>query len=264
MKSLLILMLVLSTCFAYSAESKNSTKTSQTKLKKPIPAAIVSHELFNDYKKEYKSKTAIENLKVKTLNLKQKAMPLLTYVMKSSEFPDKNRWLATFMVGRIMGKKSANFLSKFAYHPNWMLRLASLKALLALKQVQFKGIYTRLLKDEAMIVRLQALENIRVLDLKGLAPYVWSMLYDKKNYSGDKGTRRRGEIVKTIIKTMGDLEFSKAKKPMLTMIQNKKYKDIHEELDYALEKVTGKSSPEGDITLKKHFWRSEGLKETTI
>ena len=163
-----------------------------------------------------------------------------------------------------MGKKSAAYLSKFTSHPNWMLRLASLKALMSLEQKQFKGIYSRMLKDKAMIVRLQALETIKQFKLKELAPYVWSMLYDKKNYSGSKGERKRGNIIRNIIKTIGDLDFQKAQKPMLAMIQKKKYRDIHEELDYSLSKIMKKSSPKGNMSVKKHFWKSEYLKLQTI
>lgn len=233
-------------------------------LQKPVPKIVKENPLYKMYKKNYKAKSALENLKKKTLDQKQKAVPVLTYVMKTKGFPDNNRWVATFMLGRIMGVKSAPFISKFAFHPNWMLRLASLKTLLALDQKEMKGVYTKLLKDKAMIVRVQALENIRKMKLKELAPYVWAMLYDKKNYVASEGSRKRGNIVKTIIKTMGDLDFSKARKPMLTMIQKKKYSDIHEELDYALSKISTKPSPKGNLSVKKHYWNKMAISEQTI
>ncbi len=267
MKSLLILFVAIVASNSFAATVKKLPLKKETKkvvLDKPIPKAILNHPLYKDYTKKYKSKKAVQNLKAKTIKLKQKAVPLLTYVMKSKNFPDKNRWVATFLLGRIMGVKSAAYLSKFAFHPNWMMRLASLKSLLALKQTKYKGVYTRLLKDKAMIVRLQALENIRQLKLKELAPYVWAMLYNKDNYSGSDGSRKRGEIIRTIIKTTGELGFNKAKKPMLSMIQKKRYQDIHDELDYALTKVTGKKSPDGNLILKKHFWKAQATKDLTI
>lgn len=247
-----------------SKEANKSQQIKKAKIQKPVPAAIKSNPLYKLYTKKYKTKSALEGLKKKTLAEKQKAVPVLTYVMKTDSFPENNRWVATFMLGRIMGVKSAPFISKFAFHPNWMLRLASLKTLLALKQTKFKGLYTRLLKDKAMIVRVQALENIRTLKITELAPYVWAMLYDKKNYVSSEGTRKRGSIIKTIIKTMGDLDFKKAKKPMLTMIQKKKYSDIHEELDYALSKISNKASPTGNISIKKHFWKKQAVSSEVI
>lgn len=229
---------------------------------KEAPASSENLDIL--YKRKYSSKVGLKMLKEKTLAQAQKAVPTLTKVMKSSDYPDKNRWIATFMLGRIMGKKSAPFISKFAFHPNWMLRLASLKTLLALGQKQFKGVYARALKDDAMIVRLQALENIRSMELNDLAPHVWAMLYDKSNYAGQKGDRKRAHIIKQVISLMGDLKFEKAKKPMLSMIQNKKYKDIFEELDYSLNKLTGKESPQGDVSLKKRYWSRLALKGKTL
>jgi hypothetical protein len=266
MKSLLFLVVAIATSnlFAIPAKKLNSKTAKKVVIEKPVPKNILNHPLYKEYLKKHTSKKSLEELKKKTMDLKQESVPLLTYVMKSKNFSDKNRWVATFLLGRIMGVKSARYLSKFATHPNWMLRLASLKTLLALKQTQYKGLYTRMLKDKAMIVRLQALETIRQLDLKELAPYVWAMLYNKDNYSGSNGSRKRGEIIRTVIKTTGELGFDKAKKPMMTMIQKKRYKDIHDELDYALTKVTGKKSPEGNISLKKHFWKAESTKEITI
>lgn len=216
------------------------------------------------YKRKYSSKVGLKMLKDKTLALKQKAVPTLIKVMKSADYPDKNRWIATFMLGRIMGKKSGEFISKFAFHPNWMLRLASLKVLLALDQKQFKGIYVRALKDNAMIVRMQAMENIKQMDLKELAPYVWAMLYDKSNYAGQSGDRKRSHIIKQVISLVGDLEFKKAEKPMLEMIQKKKYRDIFEELDYSLNKLTGKESPKGNMGIKKRYWTRLALKDKTF
>ena len=258
MKNVLFLFLILGMFNSEAAVQKAD------KLIKPVPESIQKHELFPAFLRKYKGKDGLASLRKRTLAQKNKAVPLLTYVMKSKRFPDKNRWVATFALGQIMGVKAAPYLSKFTSHPNWMMRLASLKTLMSLDQKQFKGIYTRLLTDKAMIVRLQALETIKQFQLKSLAPYVWAMLYDKNNYSGAKGGRKRGEIIRSIVKTVGDLGFKKAVKPMMQMIQKKKYKDIHGELDYALSAILGKSSPDGDISLKKHFWGREYQKTITL
>lgn len=237
-----------------AALQKSNPRSAQPSLKMQSTPVATDSELLALYKRKYKTKLQYQELKNQTMSLTQKAVPALVKVIKSSDYPDKNRWIAMFMLGRIMGKKSANFISKFSAHPNWMLRLASLKVLLALDQKQFQGIYTRLLKDKAMIVRHQALENIRKLNLSQLAPYVWAMLYDKSNYAGSEGERKRAHIIKQAIKTVGDLKFEKSKKPMLKMISDKKYKDIAQELDYSLNKLSDKQSPDGNIKSKIHFW----------
>lgn len=238
---------------------RNNTKVNSKKVTAPaMPmqsmAASNDTELLELYKRKYKTKVQYQELKNQTLALTQKAVPALVKVIKSADYPDKNRWIAMFMLGRVMGKKSANFISKFSAHPNWMMRLASLKVLLALDQKQYKGIYTRLLKDKAMIVRHQALENIRKLNLNSLAPYVWAMLYDKSNYAGSEGERKRAHIIKQAIRAVGDLGFEKSKSPMLKMIRDSKYKDVAQELDYSLNKLSEKKSPDGNIKSKIHFW----------
>ena len=234
--------------------SSLSRKNAKTNIPMKPSASVSASELDKLYKIKYTKNSQYQDLKNKTLSLTQKAVPTLTKVIKSSVYPDKNRWIAMFMLGRIMGKKSANFVSKFSAHPNWMLRLASLKVLLALQQKQYKGLYTRMLKDKAMIVRHQALENIKQLNLSELAPYVWAMLYDKSNYAGTTGARKRSHIIKEAIKVVGDLNFEESKKPMLTMIKNNKYKDVFVELDYSLNKLSEKQSPDGGIKEKQRFW----------
>lgn len=212
----------------------------------------------------YKVKTDTKVLKSKTLAEKSKAVPTLVKVMKSSAYPEENRWLATFMLGKIMGKKSSKFISKFSSHKEWLMRLASLKALLALEEKQYKGIYARALKDKALVVKTQALENIRSMNLQTLAPYVWAMLYDKENYKGNEGTMKRSHLIRDVIKTVGDLKFAKAKEPLFKMIQSKKYQDIFPELDYALEKITSLKSPTDGINSKKHFWSRQALSSIKI
>lgn len=216
------------------------------------------------YRVSSTNKAYLLKLKAESLKLAQDAVPTLVKVMKSKDFPDENRWIATFMLGRIMGVKSAKYISKFANHPNWMMRLASLKVLLHLEQRSFKGIYARALEDKSLIVRHQALQNIKEMQLKELAPYVWKMLYNRDNYVGGKGARKRSNIIADAIKTVGDLELEKAKSPMLKMITKKKYRDVHDELDYSLSKLYKKQSPEGTLEVKKNYWSKIAISELTI
>lgn len=185
---------------------------------------------------------------------RQKAVPVLIKVMKEDKYPEQNRWQATMLLGQIMGKKSAPFIAKFIDHPHWMMRVASLKALLALKQDKYHHVYAKGLKDSSLIVRVQALDNISKMKITPLAPQVWSMMYDQSNYSGDAGTRKRTSIVKSIIRTVGDVRFVKAKAPLAKLIQKPKYKDLIDDLDYSLEKITGETSPNSNDDQRRKFW----------
>lgn len=200
-------------------------------------------------------------LKRHTLKHRQKAVPLLIKVMKESKFPEQNRWHATMLLGQIMGKQSAPFIAKFADHPHWMMRVASLKALLALKQDSYHNVYRKSLQDPSLIVRVQALDNISQMNIKPLAPAVWGMMYDGTNYSGDAGNRKRTSIVKSIIRTLGDLKFEKAKGALARLIQKPKYQDLVEDLDYSLEKITGLSSP-NKADERRKFWSKHAVAGT--
>jgi HEAT repeat protein len=193
-------------------------------------------------------------LKAMAFSLKQKSVPTLIKVMKDGAFPEKNRWHATMLLGQVMGKKSAPFIARFAEHPSWMMRVASLKALAALDMREYHGVYARALNDSSLIVRVQALDNISHMKLSKLAPNVWNMMYDQTNYTGSAGKRKRTSIVRSIIRTVGDLKYAPAKTALTKLIQKPKYQDLVEDLDYSLESITGKTSPNTNVQTRRSFW----------
>jgi hypothetical protein len=192
---------------------------------------------------------------------KQKAVPVLIKVMKESKYPEQNRWHATMFLAQIMGSKSAPFIAKFASHPHWMMRVASLKALLGLRQADYHAVYSKALRDPSLIVRVQALDNISQMKINKLAPEVWNMMYDQSNYTGDKGSRKRTSIVKSIIRTVGDVKYKEAQKPLAKLIQKPKYQDLIEDIDYSLEKITGETSP-NSVTERRKFWSKVSLTQS--
>ena len=193
-------------------------------------------------------------IKRHTLKHRQKAVPVLIKVMKESKFPEQNRWQATMLLGQVMGKKSAPFIAKFIDHPHWMMRVACLKALLGLRQDTYHAVYAKALKDSSLIVRVQALDNISQMNIHSMAPQVWNMMYDQSNYTGNAGNRKRTSIVRSIIRTIGDVRFTKAKAPLTKLIQKPKYQDLIEDLDYSLEKITGEVSPNSSVAARRDFW----------
>jgi len=261
-RSVLIVLSLSLSVNIFAAKSKSNAPQSKI-LTSSSKGNAVRSILINQFKRNLKAKE-ISDLKKQALNYAGKAIPALVYIMKSSEFPDRNRWVATFLVGQIMGKKSGPFISKFLSHPNWVLRMASLKTLLALKLKNYGDLYGKALKDKSFIVRKQALENIRKFGLEKQAPVVWSMLYDKRNYYNPKdGGKKRTNLIKEAIKTVGELKFEKAKGPLLSMVQKEKYKDIFPEIDYSLTRITGKNSPDS-LKLKKRFWRKVAISNQTF
>lgn len=227
----------------------------------------LKEELLKKYMAPLATKFQMQELKKETLKYGQHSVEALIEVTKNGKYPDKNRWMATFLLGQVMGEKSAPYLAKFLQHPHWVMRMASLKTLLALKQKNYYKNYAMLLSDESFLVRTQALENIRQLKTVEAAPQVWAMLYDKKNYdipsiNGKPMKSKRSQIIKSVILTIGELKFDKAKGPLITMIQKDRYKDIFPEIDKSLSLITGQASPQ-DVGKKKIFWQRMRL-DTTI
>lgn len=202
------------------------------------------------------NKTVFGRVKSKILNMSGKAVPALVQVMKSSQYSDRARWVATFLLGKIMGKKATPFIATFTNHPNWVLRMAALKTLLALKQKQLGGIYAKALTDKSMMVRALALDIIGHFKLTNLSQNVWKMLFDKKNYHihPKKKTLKRTQIIKRVIRTLGDLEYRKSKKALITMIKKDKYSDLFPALDYALTKITKKKINHLGPMERKKYW----------
>lgn len=252
---------------SFSALGANQDKSIQL-LKHPsgqknslVKEDVVTLErLENMFSMDAKTPGLAAMIKRHAFKHRQKAVPVLIKVMKESKYPEQNRWHATMLLGQIMGKKSAPFIAKFIDHPHWMMRVASLKALLGLKQDTYHSVYAKALRDPSLIVRVQALDNISKMNIAPLAPQVWSMMYDKSNYSGDAGNRKRTSIVRSIIRTIGDIKFEKAKNPLAKLIQKPKYQDLIEDLDYSLEKITGRNSPNSSAEARRKFWSQVNVK----
>jgi len=214
--------------------------------KKMIEIELIN--LFNQ-KDIYKHS---KHIKRKVLSYGAFSVPTLLKVMKEKKYSDKAKWIATFLLGRTAGTKSIGVLTKFTKHPNWVLRLASLRTLFSLNAKNLQVTSSKMLKDKSLLIRNQALDIITTYGFKKESMNVWSMLYDKRNYN----KKSTSSLVRKIIRSIGSLKFKKALKPLLKMSQKDKYNSLFAEIDYSLSNITGKNSPKGNIKLKKKFWNS--------
>lgn len=215
----------------------------------------VSVSLEQHYSQNVQNSLEIKELQKRTMSEGTKAVPALVKVLKNKKYPEKTRWIAMMMLGKIMGKKSISYLAKFSNHSEWFMRLASLKALLALNAKSHGRLFAKMLKDKSLLVRYQALENIEKMNLKAHASSVWEMLFDETNYSGKSGKRRRTDIIRAAIKVVGKLGYKPAVKPLLKMMQDKRYLDVYKEVDFSLSQITGRNSPVGSYQIKSKFWK---------
>lgn len=241
-----------------------SAATLSTYPQMDFDVSTLEGRLLNAFKNA-KEERELDEIKQMAVQSGGQSISALLRVMKDSRFPDQSRWTATFLLAQIAGERSAPVLSRFLDHPNWMMRLAGLKALLALGVKDYASKYAEMLEDQSLLVRAQALDNIRYLKLTDYAPQVWSMLYNRENYDQIEGDFRRGDIIRSVILTIGDLDFKDAKKPLFQMIQQDRYNDIFLEMDHALQRITGRQSPgDNEKHIKRRFWQRVSLSLANI
>ncbi len=217
-------------------------------------------QLVLEYQKDEASSGHMTALEKKTLTAGNKAVPVLIEVMKSSSYPERKRWMATFMLTRIMGGKAAPFIARFTDHPHWMMRTAGLKSLLILKEKKYAPLYVKALNDPALIVRIQALDNIRTLGLSTYADEVWSMMFKADNYTGGPKGKRISNLIRSVIRTSGEFKHPKARKAFVSMINKDRYNAVFDDLDYALSKSFGVKSPGGDKKARRAFWNKRAAR----
>ena len=136
-----------------------------------------------------------------------------------------------------MGRRSLDLMSKYAYHPDVILRMASLKVLLSLQAKKKVKIFESALFDKSLLVRQQALESVKLLNLTSLGKKVLAMLFDKKNYTLQNKKLKRDPIMIDVVKVLGDLGYQKSKSLLVKMRSKKRYKDLHQAIDYSLAKL---------------------------
>ena len=137
--------------------------------------------------------------------------------------------------------------------------MAALKTLLVLSDTRYAEHYARALKDDALLVRWQALDNIVRLNLKKQAPSVWAMLYDKRNYYNQKEKQGRTNIIRSIIRAIGKLGLGPAVGPLVSMMQKDEYLDIYPDIEYSLHRITGRKRPNGGIQARRRYWSQAAL-----
>ena len=187
--------------------------------------------------KEKISKKQLNDIKSILKSHPKENVPILFEVMKNQEMSEQSRWLATMLVGKTLGKRSIDYLSKYAVHPEVILRLASLKSLLSLEAKDRSTVFKNALFDKSLLVRKQALEAIRKLRIDDAGPELIKMLVDKKNYFMKNKRLKRSPIIKDIITTIGTLRLKKTKNLLVSMRKKSSYEDLFPTLDLAISRL---------------------------
>jgi hypothetical protein len=78
-----------------------------------INSSEVKNTLLQKYMVNYSDKNQIIALKSETIKHGGESVEALIEVMKNGKYPDKNRWVATFLLGQIMGRSQHLFYQSF-------------------------------------------------------------------------------------------------------------------------------------------------------
>jgi HEAT repeat protein len=228
-----------------------SLPKSTVEMSKPNLAKLRALFLVN-----YRQEKDREVLKNETLMLGAKSAEVLLEVMKKPIFPDTNRWTATFLLTRLTGKAAAPVLSKFLKHQNWMMRLAALKCLTLIKAKEHLNASSNLLWDPSLLVSKQMLLTISKLKLTKASDDIVTLI---KNVATHELSKNDKAFLESAVLTLGALKHEPAKPLLSSLMLSDHYKEISFAVDYSLEKITGKKSPNGDLVAKRDFWKMQAL-----
>ncbi len=210
-----------------------------------------SSELKNEFQSKSILRKDLEFLREKSLALAGQAVPVLLEVMKQPSYHLKKRWVATFLLGQIMGKKAGPLLIRYTEHPEWMMRMAALKTLRGIKFEKETSFYSKVLQDKSYLVRKEALLSIAQIKDKNLGEDVWKQIFKKDNYKKTKKGFFRTELVGLAIRTLGDIGHDGHKSELKKMLDKKRYQDIHNDIRYALDKFSGSKKNNNKVILIK-------------
>ena len=73
------------------------------------------------------------------------------------------------------------------------------------------------------------------------------------------GKRKRLKIIKSILKTLGTIQYKNAFPLLKKMIAKNSYRDIFLSIDSTLSLISNQKSPNGGLLVKKNYWKNVNL-----
>lgn len=110
------------------------------------------------------------------------AYQALIDIAESPSETDSNRYIALMSAVKVGGTGAIQDLARLTTHPLWMLRSGSIRALAVLGNSKIGELILPRLKDDALVVRTEAVDAIRVLRPLGAERELMTALEDPSNY----------------------------------------------------------------------------------
>lgn len=146
---------------------------------RPQRSQINKEQLYHEFL-QAKDPQQWQSFKKKVYQKGKYAVPTLVKVIKEESAPIQGRWVATFLLGKIMGKAAIPFLQKLLQHPHWAMRLAGLKTLFKVNEQNPIKILKIALEDPSMLVKYEALGLIKDFRIHEMITDVRGMLLEEE------------------------------------------------------------------------------------
>jgi HEAT repeat protein len=166
--------------------------------------------------------------------------PLLSIAV-NKKHADADRYVALMGVARLGGRGVAPQLTGFLKDPSWMLRSGSLRALSALKDENTSTAVLPLLKDKALVVRLEAVQAAEKLRPSGTAQALAVAANDPANFHAG----RAQWVPQRALAALVSMEAREAAPLLRPLLERNSDQDILQQTILALEVMTGKKLEPG-------------------
>jgi HEAT repeat protein len=171
------------------------------------------------------------------------AVPALLLVAKNKSASDSERYVAVMGVAKIGGKASAPLLSAFLKDACWMIRNGTLRALTALKHPETAKAVLPLLKDPALVVRLEAIQSVEKLHPEGTPQALLATIEASENYHHGKAQwvpQRALEALRHLEaqKEISQVETQETASRLSAILENPKDPALKPEIEATLRRFT--------------------------
>jgi HEAT repeat protein len=173
--------------------------------------------------------------------------PLLE-VARNKSASDSERYVAVMGIAKIGGKASAPLLSPFLKDSSWMIRNGTLRALTALKHPETSAAVLPLVKDPALVVRLEAVQSVEKLHPEGSLKALLAAIDDSENYHHGKAqwVPQRALLALQHLQTQNEisqLETRETATKLAALLERPKDPALKPQIEATLRHFTESASP---------------------
>jgi HEAT repeat protein len=179
-----------------------------------------------------------------------RAVDPLLGIAGDPQLADADRYVALMGAARLGGYASAPLFVAYLKDSSWMIRSASLRILTALENPQTAQAVLPLLKDPALVVRLEAVTAVQKLRPVGVVSGLVDCLGDEANYHGGKALW----VPLKSLEALAALRASEAMPKLKPLLEHITDPDLLAKTVDTLDSLAGQP-PESEIALQDRVTR---------